>query len=218
VADSEFQRARSQDAKRLREEAILDAARLLAERQRIRDITLTEIAEAVGMHKSAMLRYFETREEIFLRLTAEGWRGWSIDLRSRLDRLQSADSDAVAGAIAASLASRGSFCDLLSHTPLNLERNVSPEAVRQFKYVTHEELERIIASIQHLIPSLSEDNGVDLIGTTTALAGAFWQIATPGPEIAELYRSDPRLGHAIVELEPRLRRILKALIDGWQCR
>ncbi len=29
------------------------------------------------MHKSALLRYFETREEIFLRLTADGWREWS---------------------------------------------------------------------------------------------------------------------------------------------
>ena len=25
------------------------------------------------------------------------------------------------------------FCDLIAHTPLNLERNVSPEAVRRYK-------------------------------------------------------------------------------------
>ena len=66
-----FQRARSSEAKAVRERAILDAARALAAERSIRAITLTDIAEAVGMHKSAMLRYFETREEIFLRLTAD---------------------------------------------------------------------------------------------------------------------------------------------------
>ena len=50
----------------------------------IRQVTLTEIAEEVGMHKSALLRYFETREEIFLRLTAEAWQEWSGALRAEL--------------------------------------------------------------------------------------------------------------------------------------
>ena len=35
------------------------------------------------MHKSAMLRYFETREQIFLILTARGWRDWSTDIRAQ---------------------------------------------------------------------------------------------------------------------------------------
>ena len=48
----------------------------------IRQVTLTDIADEVGMHKSAMLRYFETREQIFLRLTAAGWREWSAALRA----------------------------------------------------------------------------------------------------------------------------------------
>ena len=57
-----FQRARSTEAKRQREEAILAAATRLGAERGIRQVTLTDIADAVGMHKSAMLRYFETRE------------------------------------------------------------------------------------------------------------------------------------------------------------
>ena len=68
----DFQRARSAAAKQLRESAILEAARVLGAERGIRQITLTEIAEAVGMHKSALLRYFETREEIFPRIGAAG--------------------------------------------------------------------------------------------------------------------------------------------------
>ena len=44
------------------------------------------------MHKSAMLRYFETREEIFLRLTADGWREWSTALRAGLEDARGPDA------------------------------------------------------------------------------------------------------------------------------
>ena len=70
----DFQRARSPEAKQHREDAILAAARALGAKRGIRQITLTDIADTVGMHKSALLRYFETREQIFLRLTAEDWK------------------------------------------------------------------------------------------------------------------------------------------------
>src|SRR4051812_48498747 len=97
------QRARSAAAKQQRERAILDAARSLGAERSVREVTLTDIAAAVGMHKSAMLRYFETREQIFLALTAEGWEDWSAELRVRLSEIADEDSDAVAAVIARTL-------------------------------------------------------------------------------------------------------------------
>ena len=211
---AEFQRARSPEAKRQREAAILDAARTLAAERGIRQITLTEIAAAVGMHKSALLRYFETREEIFLRLTAEGWHEWTPALAARIRALSDPGPAGVAAAFAATLAARGMFCDLLAQAPLNLERNVSIEAVLEFKLSTFEARKVLFAALAEVLPSLDETAVLDLIGAAVSLAGAFWQIATPGPEVAELYRSDPRLGHAIVDVEPRLARILTAMITG----
>jgi Tetracyclin repressor-like, C-terminal domain len=46
------------------------------------------------------------------------------------------------------------------------------------------------------------------------MSGAFWQMATPGPEIAALYRSDPRLAHAVVDVEPRVARLLEAMLGA----
>src|ERR1700722_1987108 len=160
---AEFQRARSPEAKRARETAILDAARVLGAERGIRQITLTEIAAAVGMHKSALLRYFETREEIFLRLTAEGWREWSGALCAGLETLTEPTPAAIAAVFAGTLADRGAFCDLLAQAPLNLERNVSVEAVRAFKLVTHAELDLIVAALQIPLPSLTERDAVDVI-------------------------------------------------------
>jgi hypothetical protein len=47
-----------------------------------------------------------------------------------------------------------------------------------------------------------------------SLAGALWQIANPPPALAELYATDPDLGHACVDLLPRLRRTAAVLLAG----
>ena len=211
----EVQRARSVEAKQQREEAILEAAARLGAEQGIRQVTLTDIAQAVGMHKSAMLRYFETREQIFLKLTAAGWRDWSAALRQQLGQLQpGVPAEIIARAFADSLTARPMFCDLLAQAPLNLERNVSIESVRAFKLVTLEEVAAIRTELGRLL-GLTEQQAVDVIVTATSLAGALWQMATPGPEVQQLYRSDPRLAHAVVEVGPRLTRVLTALLTGF---
>jgi AcrR family transcriptional regulator len=213
---TDFQRARSAEAKQQRETAILDAAAQLGAERGIRQVTLTDIATAVGMHKSAMLRYFETREQIFLMLTADGWRDWSADLLKRLGALPRPAAVAdVAAAFTETLAARPTFCDLLAQAPLNLERNVSIETVREFKLVTFDAVGAIRSELGRLL-GLTEQQSVDVIATATSLAGALWQMATPGPEVRELYRTDPRLAHAIVEVRPRLTRVLTALLTGFQ--
>ena len=214
VTTPEFQRARSAEAKQQREQSIMEAAMRLSVADGIRRVTLTDIAHAVGMHKSAMLRYFETREQIFLMLTAAGWRDWSAALRGELSQVKPGAAAApVARAFADSLVARPMFCDLLAQAPLNLERNVSVESVRAFKLVTLEEVSAISAELSRLL-GLTEQQAVDVIATATSLAGALWQMATPGAEVRELYRSDPRLAHATVEVGPRLTRVLSALLTG----
>jgi AcrR family transcriptional regulator len=214
VTVSDFQRARSAEAKEQRAAAILDAAATLGASHGIRQVTLTDIAEAVGMHKSAMLRYFETREQIFLQLTAIGWREWSSALRQRLGAMRPGVAvPKVAKAFADSLVARPMFCDLLAQAPLNLERNVSIESVRSFKLATIAEVRAISLDLNRLL-GLSERAALDVIATATSLAGALWQMATPGTAVQELYRDDPCLGHAVVEVGPRLTRVLAALLTG----
>src|ERR1700733_15534076 len=72
-----YQRARRPEQKTERRDAILAAAHELALRDGVRAVSLADIAARVGIHKSALLRYFETREQIFLELTARAWREWT---------------------------------------------------------------------------------------------------------------------------------------------
>ncbi|MGX1683043.1 TetR family transcriptional regulator [Streptomyces althioticus] len=207
-------RARSAAAKQQRQQAILDAARSLGLERSVREVTLTDIAAAVGMHKSAMLRYFETREQIFLTLTAEGWQEWSAAIGSRLrDLSDDAGPESVAAAVAESLVARPFFCDLLAQAPLNLERNVSPDTARAFKKVVLAEVDTVTAVLRRRL-GVTERQARDVISTATGMAGALWQMAAPGTHLRTLYEAHPELAHALVDVGPQLTRILTALLRG----
>lgn len=188
------------------------AARVVAARDGVRGVTLTSIAAEVGLHKSALLRYFETRELILLRLAADEWQAWSKELSSQLATARGPGAAAVC--FAATLTDRPLFCDLLAHVALHLERNVSLESVREYKLVTRSCIRLIGDALRETIPFLDSRDLIDLMAVVVSTTGTMWQMANPGPELAALYRDDPRLEHASVDLEAALTRILTALLRG----
>jgi AcrR family transcriptional regulator len=219
---ADFQRARRPEQKQQRQDAILDAARQLARRDGVRNVSLADIADRVGIHKSALLRYFETREQIFLELTAQAWLDWGEAVHAGLDGVSpragggaSGDAaDVVADVIAASFADRPLLCDLIPHTALNLERNVSPDAVRRYKLTSLAVVGDAASVVHRVLPDLSADECREFVSAMATLAGGLWQIANPPPALAELYASDPDLAHACVDLAPRLRRTAAILLAG----
>lgn len=217
-----YQRARRPEQKLERRDAILSAARDLALRDGVRAVSLADIAARVGIHKSALLRYFETREQIFLELTAQAWREWVAALHAELDpgapaapgSSARASRALVADVFARSFGDRPLLCDLIAHTPLNLERNVSPEAVRRYKLDSLGAVDEAAAVVRRVLPDLTPTECGEFVAALASLAGAVWQIANPAPALAELYASDPALSRACVELTPRLRRTAEILLAG----
>ena len=55
---------------------------------------------------------------------------------------------------------------------------------------------------------------VEFVAAVASLAGATWQMANPGPALAELYASDPALSRACIDLPQRLRRTGEILLAG----
>lgn len=217
----DFERARSAAAKTIRERAILEAAARLALERGVRSVTLTDVAAGVGMHKSTMLRYFETREEIFLRLAGQGYDEWSEAAQERLRALAGKKNDgatvdvtATASALAGTLVARPLFCDLIAQAPLNLERGVSFESVRTFKLTAIAATTAVAATLSDLL-GLPPESARNTVATATALAGALWQMAAPGTALRSFYENDPELAHAVVDVAPRLTNILTALINGY---
>jgi len=220
-AGETFQRARRPEQKQQRREDILAAARELALADGVRAVSLAGIAGRAGIDKSALLRYFETREQIFLELTAREWGPWVRSLHDGLDVIApgaAATPDAaalVADVVARSLGDRPLFCDLLAHTPLNLERNVSPENVRGYKLISLGAVGEAADVVHRALPELTEQECLEFIAVIASLAGNLWQIANPVPALAAMFAADPTLAAACIDLVPRLRRTGEVLLAGF---
>jgi AcrR family transcriptional regulator len=72
-----FQRARTEEKKRQRAAALVEAARSLALETGVASVTLTAVANRAGVHYSAVRRHFTSHKEVLLHLAAKGWFRWS---------------------------------------------------------------------------------------------------------------------------------------------
>jgi AcrR family transcriptional regulator len=209
-----FQRARRPEQKEQRRVAILAAAADLARRGGVRAVSLSDIARAVGIHKSALLRYFETREQIFLELTAREWRDWEAEVTAALGEIAAGDAEAVAATLARSFVSRPLLCDLLPHAALNLERHASIEAVRAYKETSTGAVAAVAVALAGPLPELDDEARREAVSYIALLAGSMYQIATPPEPLVRLYEEEPHLGHFLLDLEARLTRAASIVIAG----
>jgi AcrR family transcriptional regulator len=211
-ASTTFQRARRPEQKEQRRAAILDAARELASERGVGEVTLTEVASRVGLAKSNVLRYFETREDVYLHLLAAEWQGFKTGAAQRL-RSGSGTPAGVARALADTAAERPLFCDLQSQAASVLERNVSTPTVRYFKLAVLGAVAELAGVIGEVIPALAGKPARTVVTTCVALVSGLWPIANPSPRVAELFE-DPELVHGRVDFHPRLRAALEPLVIG----
>lgn len=214
----DFQRARRPEQKRLRETAILDAARQLALREGIRNISLADIAREVGMHKSALLRYFETREDIFLRLGVTAWQDWADALSAQLKALAPDDVHGAGEAFGRTLADRPFLCDLFIHSSLNLERNVSTEALFGFKSVSLTAIRALADALRVPFPDLSEEDSLDVVGAVTAIAAALSQMFNPTPAMAAFYAENPSIAFPYHDFADTLTRFTETMVLGTRAK
>jgi AcrR family transcriptional regulator len=212
VSTKGFLRARRPEQKQQRYAAILDAARELALRDGVGGVSLAGIAAEVGMHKSALLKYFETREEIFLRLAETEWREWAAGLGAALSGTE-AECAPVADVLARSFTERPLFCQLLLHSPLTLERNVSIEVVRTFKRAALDTAQDVVRALQRTLPALTAQACLELLAMTAIAAAGLWQAAHPPPQVVALHAEEP--GSAgYPELPASLARFVRIYLGG----
>jgi AcrR family transcriptional regulator len=209
-----FRRARRPEHKQQRYDAIRAAARELALERGVRSVSLGDIAGAVGVHKSAILRYFETREEIYLSLGADSWTEWSRAVHAELEGVVDGSPRLVAEVLSRTLSERPLLCDLLTQAPLNLERHVSTGALRSFKVELLDAAESLAALIGRVIPRIGPENGFDVIGALACFAASLWQVSHPSEGLAALYAEEPDLARACPDFVPSVHRFTLVFITG----
>jgi AcrR family transcriptional regulator len=200
-----YQRARSPEHKLERREAILAAARALASERSVREVSLGDIGRRVELAESNLLRYFESREDIFLTLLLREWTTWNAEASAQLD-------GGAAAVLARTLAARPLRCDLLSEQAAVLERNVSAETVRAFRAET-------IALVNALGEDVAAATGLasadarEVVAATLIITAGLWPLANPAPHVGAMFAEAE--GLLDTDFERRLRTLVATLIAGF---
>ena len=215
MARPAFQRARSAENKRLRADALIQAARSIALETGAASVTLTAVAERAGVHHSAVRRYFTSHKEVLLHLAAEGWTRWSVTVNERLRVAGPMSPHRIAETLAQGLAADPLFCDLLANVPLHLEHTVNIDRVVEFKRIIRAAMMSTADSIEHALPALGRQGALDTITAANALAATLWQVTHPPEALARAYaegRATPPDRN--LEFLPALTRLLTATCAG----
>src|SRR5664279_2804266 len=210
VAD--FQRARSPQQQEQRRRAILDAARQMLDQAPLTEISLRELSRQVGLAKSNVVRYFPTREAVFLALLVDDWDRWLDVLQGRLPRQDGRRTAAstqatLASVIAESLGEQPRLCDLIANSQLILERNIPLETAREFKAAAFARTQRLAQLVSSVVPVLDDAQAYEFAGVVWALVAGAWPIAHPSPVVACVL-AEPDFAGMCVDFVPALTRIL----------
>jgi len=176
-----FQRARSPEAKAARRAAILDAAAGLLASKGIEGTTLNAIAAQAGVVKSNIYRYFESREEILMRLLTKDLRNINQTLAPLFSTPKTPAE--IARALATGLAANPRLCLLISITASTLERNISTVTLREIKQDMMASLTDTATTLRHSAPVLDQETAENAVHIIFALTAGLWPLSQPCPAL-----------------------------------
>src|ERR1700754_3095316 len=151
-----FQRARRPEQRELRRQEILDAAEELLAEMPAEEISLRELGRRLGVSKTHVVRYFESREGVFLELLNRLRLSWLESLETEWPA-PPCEPDQVMRAWADSLTARPVLCQLWSLLPSVLERNVSADTARAYKLTSLTHSTTLANLLIDRVPALSAD-------------------------------------------------------------
>jgi AcrR family transcriptional regulator len=219
-----FQRARSDEQRAVRSQAILDTAAAMLREMPVADLSLNELSRRVGLAKSNVLRYFDSREAVLLELLASASREWLAHLAAEMPSAVrrragfKRRAEQLATAIAQSLAERPVLCDLISAQAAVLEHNVSVEAVTRYKLAAIADADALAGQVRNALPELSHDDAWRYGVGVWLMTSALWAYARPPEAVVQAHAADERLQKTHLKFEVALADYLTTLAIGLHAR
>jgi AcrR family transcriptional regulator len=221
-----FQRARSEEQRAARRQAILDTAAAMLGEMPVAELSLNELSRRVGLAKSNVLRYFESREAVLLHLLDAATKEWVEQLEGALAADDGAApqagarerGDRLAAVVAESLAGRPVLCDLISAQAAVLERNVSARVAAEYKRAAIGNAEAMARLVHARVPELGAQDAMRFTGAAFMVTGALWTHAHPSAGMLAAYEADPALAALRLDFTATLRETLEVLMSGLLAR
>jgi AcrR family transcriptional regulator len=218
-----FQRARSEEQREVRRQVILNTAAAMLTEMPVAQVSLNELSRRVGLAKSNVLRYFESREAVLLELLDSAWQEWLTRLDQDLAAVEAnappaERGDQLAAVLASSLAARPVLCDLLSAQAAVLEHNLSPKVAAEYKRAAIANVVSLARLVVEHVGELGEHDAFRFAAAAVMVTGAVWSHAKPSAAMLAAYEADPDLAAMRLDFLATLRQVLEVLIAGFLAR
>ncbi|MFF1958961.1 TetR family transcriptional regulator [Streptomyces sp. NPDC058220] len=194
---SEFRRARRPEQVEARRRAILATARETLLERSLAEVSLRELSDRVGLAKSNVLRYFDSREAIFLEVLETEWSSWldALEGEGEGESGEGAEADGGSGgpyaveirfatSVADTLCVRPLLCELISAMAGVLERNISIGFARDFKQRAAAHTDRLAALVRTRLPQLDETAAGHFAGAVFVITAGMWPYVNPTEAVA----------------------------------
>ncbi|WP_306215603.1 TetR/AcrR family transcriptional regulator [Actinoplanes sp. RD1] len=214
-----FQRARSEEQREARRRAILDTAAAMLDEMPVAEVSLNELSRRVGLAKSNVLRYFESREAVLLELLDVFLGSWLAELTDDLAAGVSPGvapekrAEQLAEILSRSLSERVVLCDLFGAQGGVLEHNVTVEVVKRHKRASLARLEALTDLVRRHLPELGDEAQIFCLMSLVS-AGALSAYVPPPPSLVAAYAEEPALEVLNINLRDALRIAFTASLVG----
>ncbi|OUS36749.1 TetR family transcriptional regulator ['Osedax' symbiont bacterium Rs2_46_30_T18] len=204
-----WQRARTDEKKSERKEAIFKAAFALFKKNGYDKVSFNGIAVEAGFTKSNMYRYFSSKEEIFLNVFADLFEKWFEDCSNQLQKLEQNETiEHFAKTWVMTLMSHPKFLDLTPLLFLSLEKNSSFEQLLAFKTQAKYLLYKISIEIGRIYPDIQGENAFKFLTLSYAATANYWAASTQSEPLKKIYQLDE-----FTELKPNFEKDLTTSVE-----
>ena len=186
-----WQRARTDENKNERKEAIYKAAFSLFKKNGYDKVSFNGIAVEAGFTKSNMYRYFCSKEEIFLNVFAGLFEAWFENYTKQLQALkENEDIQKFAKAWVNSMMADPDFLDLIPLLMVSLEKNSSFEQLVIFKRLSIDLLYRITLEVSRIYPEIKDEKAFRFLTLSYGATANYWAANSHNDALIKIYQMD----------------------------
>jgi AcrR family transcriptional regulator len=208
----EFQRARRPAQIEQRKDAILHAALVLFQKRGLDEVSLNDIAREVGLAKSNIYRYFESREHIYLVVLQRLAAQFEKRLYPPLEKLKGKGSVArVADAIAEAYIDSPDYGELITVVNVVLEKRLSPALVINFRSVFLERRRRLAAALAAALPDVAAEQLLPITLHIFLHAPGLWTFCFPTAS-SRAVLDEPQHAHLKFDFRKEMTLFLRAVL------
>ena len=186
-----WQRARTDEKRNERKEAIYTAALTLFKKSGYNKVSFNGIAAEASFTKSNMYRYFSSKEEIFLNVFADLFESWVNEYSKQLQTLeQDVQVETFAYVWFNSMLSHPRLLDLMPILFVSLERNSSFEQLLKFKRLAMNLLYSTTLDISRIYPEIAGEKAFKFLTLSYAATANYWAATMQSDALKKIYQLD----------------------------